>query len=87
MWGHMMGTAVRPPLPRIVTQAVAVWFATPGADVVIGVLEITQVMVDQYTKRFEDFGAAIARANSLLLQTLEPRDVMKTLMMLSPAHK
>ena len=47
----------------------------------------TQGMVDHDTKRFEDFDAAIARANCLLLQTLEPRDVMATLMMLSPAQK
>lgn len=35
-------------------------------------LEITQGMVDYDTKRFEDLDAAIARANSLLLATLEP---------------
>ena len=41
-----------------------------------GVTEVTQGMVDYDTKRFEDFDAAIARENSLLLHTLEPRDVM-----------
>ena len=52
-----------------------------------GVTEVTQGMVDHDTKRFEDFNAAIARANSLLLQALEPRGVMANLMMLSPAQK
>ena len=67
--------------------AVAARAAAPGIDVVAGVTEVTQGMVDHDTKRFEDFDAAIARENSLLLQTLEPRDVIATLMMLSPAQK
>ena len=87
LWGHIMGTAIRPPLPRTVIVAVAARAAAPGVDAVAGVTEVTQGMVDHDTKRFEDFDAAIARANSLLLQTLEPRDVMATLMMLSPAQK
>ena len=67
--------------------AVAARAATPGVDAVVGVTEVTQGIVDHDTKRFEDFDAVIARANSLLLRTLEPRDVMATLMMLSPAQK
>ena len=43
-------------------------------------------MIDHDTKRLQDVDAAIARANSLLLEALEPRDVMATLMMLSPAE-
>ena len=52
-----------------------------------GVTAVTQGMVDSDTKRFKDFDAAIAHAYSPLLQTLKPRDVMATLMMLSPAQK
>ena len=87
LWGHIMGTAVRPPLPRVVSPAVAARAATPGVDAVAGATEVTQGMVDHDTKRFEDFDAAIARANSLLLGAIEPRDVMATLMMISPAQK
>ena len=87
LWGHIQGTAIRPPLPRAVREAVAAQAAAPGMDAVAGVTEVTQEMVDSDTKRFEDFDAAVARANSLLLHTLEPRDVMATLMMLTPAQK
>ena len=44
-------------------------------------------MVDHDIIRYEDFDAAIARANSVLLQTLEPKDVMTTMMLPSPAEK
>ena len=87
LWGHIMGTTAKPSLHRTVIVAVAARVPAPGVDDVAGVTKVTQGMVDHDTKRFEDFDAAITRANSLLLQTLEPRDVMATLMMLSPAQK
>ena len=87
LWGHIMGTAVWPPLPRTVTPAVVARTATPEVDAVAGASEVTQGMVDHDTKRFEDFDVAISRTTPLLLLTLEPRDVMATLMMLSPAQK
>ena len=59
LWGHIMGTAVRPLFSRVVTPAVAEQAATPGLDVVAGVTEVTQGMVDHDTKRFEDFDATI----------------------------
>ena len=49
--------------------------------------EVTQGMVNQDTKHFEDFDAAIARVNSLLLRTLDLHDVMATLMMLFLSQK
>ena len=87
LWGHILGTALRPPASRVVTPAVAARAAAPGVDAMAGAVEITQGMVDQETKRYEDFDAAIARANSVLLQTLDPKDVMATLMLPTPAQK
>ena len=62
-----MGTAIRPPLPRIVIVVAGARAATPGVDALAGVTKVNQGMVDSDTKRFEDFDAAIAHANSLLL--------------------
>ena len=67
LWGHIMGTAIRLPLLRTVIVAVAARAAAPGVDVVAGVTEVTQGMVDHDTKRAEDFDAEIARAKSLHL--------------------
>ena len=44
-------------------------------------------MVDRDIKRSEDFDAAIASANLVILQTLEPEDVMATMMLPSLAKK
>ena len=55
LWGHIMGTAIRPPLPRTVIVAVPARAAAPGVDAVAGVTEVTQGMVNHDTKRFEDF--------------------------------
>lgn len=49
--------------------------------------EITLKIVDYDVKKLEDFDAAIARANSVLLQTLEAKDVMATMMPMSPKEK
>lgn len=43
------------------------------------VAEVIQEMVDQDLKNIEDFDVAVARANFLLLQTVELRDVMEGL--------
>ena len=48
---------------------------------------ITRAMVDQDKKRIEDFEGATARANSLLLQTLQPKDIMATIMLSSVAER
>ena len=52
-----------------------------------GASEITQRMVDHDTKRFEDLNAIIMCKNFLLIFVIEPRDVMATLMMVSPTQK
>ena len=87
LWLHVMGTAVVPPAPRTVSPAIHEVVATDGALIVAGAIEVTQVMVDRETKKFEDFEAAYARANIVLLNTLDPKDIMATLLLESPAEK
>ena len=81
LWQHITGTAVRPPAARALTIAVAARAASPGVDAMAGISEITQVMVDYDNKKIDDFDASIARANSVLLQTLEAKDIMATLLL------
>ena len=52
-----------------------------------GVAEVIQGIVDRETKLCKNFDASMARANSVLLSTLEPKDVMATMMLPSPAEK
>ena len=87
LWQHIIGTAVRPAVARVLTNAIAARAATPGVDAMAGISEITQVMVDYDNKKIDDFDASIARANSVLLQTLEAKDIMATLLLQSPAEK
>ena len=42
-------------------------------------------MVDNDIKNIDDFDAAVAHANSVLLQTLDAKDIMATTMLQSPA--
>lgn len=79
---HVMGVAIRPLGPQVITPAVAAVAAAPKADVMAGAAEIIQEMVDQDVTKIEDFDAAIAHANSVMLQNLEPKDVMATMMLL-----
>ena len=48
--GHIIGTALSPPAPRVVTLAVVARGAAPGVDAMAGFKEITHGMVDQETK-------------------------------------
>ena len=82
-----MGTAVVPPAPRVVSPAIHEIVAADGALIAAGAVEVTQVMADSELKKSEDFEAAVARANSVLLSTLEPKDIMATMMLPSPAAK
>ena len=41
-------------------------------------------MVDQNVKKLEDFGVAIASGNPVLLPTVDAKDVMATMRLLSP---
>ena len=87
VWGHVMGTAVRPPLPRVLGPAVQAIAAAQGVLAVAGAAEVTQAIVDRETKISEDFDAAMARANSMILGALEQKDVMASMMLLTPAEK
>ena len=87
LWPHVIGTAVRPRAARAVAIAVAARAASPGMDAMAGIPEITQAMVDSDNKKIDDFDASVARANSVLLQTLEAKDIMATLLLKSPAEK
>ena len=87
LWPHVIGTAVRPRAARAVAIAVAARAASPGVDAMVGIPEITQAMVDSDNKKIDDFDASVARANSVLLQTMEAKDIMSTLLLKSPAEK
>ena len=86
-WQLVVGTAFKPPAARVVMPFTAVVVAIPRVNDVVGVAEIIEEMVDQHVRKLEDFNAAIARANTVLLQTLEAKDVMATMMLLPPKEK
>ena len=50
--------------------------AAPGVVAVVAIAEITQEQVDADDKKLEDFAANIARANKILLTSIEQKDVM-----------
>ena len=87
MWGHVTSTALRPPLARIVTPTITVVANALGINAVANAAVITQEMVNLDTLRLEDFDAAVARTNYVLLQTLEAKDVMATMMLPTPKDK
>ena len=87
LYKHVMGTAVRPRAPRILYRGRTVVPASPGVDAAAGAAAVTQDMVDLDVKNIEDFDAVVARANSVLLQTLDAKDVMATMMLASPKEK
>ena len=63
----VMGTSIVPPAPRVVSPAIHEMVAADGALIAAGAVEVTQVMADSELKKSEDFEAAVARANSVLL--------------------
>ena len=58
LWGHVMGTAVRPPRPRTMEPAVRAIAAAQGVLAVAGAAEVTQATVDRETKLSKDFDAS-----------------------------
>ena len=76
LWNHILGTAVPPPAPRVRAPGVAAVTAAPGVAVVVAIAEITQERVDADDKKLEDVAANIARANKILLTSIEQKDVM-----------
>jgi len=87
LWKHIDGTAVRPANPRQLYRGMRAVPASPGSDAREGADAVTQEMVDSDVKRLEDFDASVARANSFLMQTLEAKDIMATMMLVSPREK
>ena len=87
LWGHITRTAIFPAPIRVMTAAVIAVPAAPGSDAVAGVPAITQAMVEHDIKVNEDYDASAARANTVILQTLQPKDIMAVMMMPSAAEK
>ena len=83
----MIGTAVPPLAARVAAPVVAAVAAAPRVNAPANAAEITQEMVGQDHKWIEDFDAVAAQANSSLLQTLKPRDVMATMVLHTPSAK
>ena len=75
LWSHITNTAVQPQAARVVTTGVAVVAAGNGIAAVEAIAEITQEHVDSDNRKIEDFEAAIAKANYILLQHIEQKDV------------
>ena len=84
LWGHITGTAVPPPLPRPVSMAIAAVAAAAGVDPVEAAPAVTPEMSNKEFHCCEDFVAAMAKANSVLLSALEDKDVMASMMMSPP---
>ena len=85
--GHITGTTIPSPPVRVVAPVVAAVVKFLGVNAVAGASTITQEMVNQYQFFFKDFDVSTVRANSVLLQTIESRDVMATRMLLTPSAK
>ena len=75
LWAHITSTEVRPPEPRVVTPGVAAVATGNGIGAVAAIAEITEEPVDSDNRKIEDFEAAIAKANFILLQHIEQKDV------------
>ena len=86
-WGHITRTALLPAPIRVMTAAVIAVPAAPGSDAVVGVPAVTRAMVEHDIKVHEDYDASAARANTVILQTLQPKDIMAVMMMPSAAEK
>ena len=87
LWGHITGTAVPPPLPRPVSMAIAAVAAAAGVDPVEAAPAVTPEMSNIEFRRCEDFAAAMVKANSVLLSALGNKDVMASMMMVTPKEK
>ena len=83
----MTHTTIRPDPARSVTAGVIAVAATPGSDAVAGVAAITRAIMDHDLKLIDDYEAAAARANSILLQALQPKDIMAVIMFQNVADK
>ena len=66
-----MATAIRPPEAGVVTAAVAGVPAADGQLAVMAVPGISQEEHDRAVKRVEDFDTACARANYVILTSID----------------
>ena len=87
LWDHVTDTAALPPAHRVVSPGVAVVASGVGIAAVAAIAENTQEQVDADQRKWEDFRAAIAKANYLILQHIEQKDVMALHSYDSPPHK
>lgn len=87
LWGHITRTTIPPPPVRVITAAVIAVPAAPGSDAVIGVPAITRAMVDHDVKVNEDYDASVARANTVLLGTLQQKDITPLMLLPLAAEK
>ena len=78
LWVHVLGTTVPPPPVRVRAPGIAAAATDPilGKAGVATVAEITQEQVDADQKKIEDFEAALARANALILSSMQQQDVL-----------
>ena len=61
--------------------------AEPGSDEVIGIPAVTRAMADLDIKMNEDYEAAAARANYVVMQTLSQKDISAVMMLPDVAEK
>ena len=87
LWVHVMGTAVPPSPARVIAPGVAAVAANGVAPGVAAVAEVSREMVKADKKELEDFEAAIARANTAILLSLQEKDVMAISRLDTPALK
>ena len=78
LWVHVLGTAVPPPPVRVRAPGIAAAAADPILDkaAVAAVAKMTQEQVDADQRKIEGFEAASARANALILFSMEQKDVL-----------
>lgn len=87
LWGHVTRTEIIPDPPRVIRAAVAAVPAAPGSDAVASVTAITKAMRDHDLKMIGDYESAAAKANSVLYQSLQQKDVVAVMLLPSVADK
>ena len=87
LWAHITRTARLPAPVRVLRAAIIGAPAEAGSDEVIGIPAVTKAMVDLDIKMHEDFDAAAARANYVVMQTLSQKDISAVMMLQDVAEK
>ena len=78
LWVHVLGTAVPTPPVRFRAPGIAAAAADPilGKVAMAVVAEIIQEQVDADQKKIENFEAASARANAVILSSMQQQDIL-----------